>query len=270
MTMKEHQREKVRSRNESFVDKTATRIWGETPSDENPYIAKSALCHGYDLYELMQQCTFVEVFYLLFRGELPTPHEAKLLETLMVAFINPGPRHPATRAAMNAGVGKTLSTHVLPIALTVMGGDFLGGGDIEPAMRFVRKNQNKDPRVCANTALENPMADNRIAPGFGRYFGGVHIMSHEIAHRLLALPGAGKCLQWAQHFTEAVRESGYGWLPTGLAAAVFADLGFQPKAGAALFQLISAPGLAAHGIELANKPITAMPYVKDEDYVIEK
>jgi citrate synthase len=61
-----------------------------------------------------------------------------------------------------------------------------------------------------------------------------------------------------------------GWLTTGVAAAVFCDLGFQPKIGGALFQLLGAPGLAAHGLELANKPITAMPYISDENYVIEK
>jgi citrate synthase len=33
--------------------------------------------------------------------------------------------------------------------------------------------------------------------------------------------------------------------------------------------LLSAPGLVAHGLEMANKPITAMPFVKDENYVIE-
>ena len=55
-----------------------------------------------------------------------------------------------------------------------------------------------------------------------------------------------------------------------IAAAVFADLGFQPRAGGCLFQLLGAPGLVAHGIELANKPITAMPFVSDENYAIER
>ena len=62
--------EKVRSRNEAFTQRTATRIWHEEPSEDNPYIAASALCHGYDLFELMEKRSFVEVFYLLFRGEL--------------------------------------------------------------------------------------------------------------------------------------------------------------------------------------------------------
>ena len=138
-----HKHQKVESRNEKFTDRTATKIWCETPSDDNPYIASRALCHGYDLIELMQNRSFVDVFYLLFRGELPSVEDSRLLEQLMIGLINPGPRHPATRAAMNAGVGKTNPVHILPIAASVLGGNYLGGGEIEQAIRFFRKHLKK-------------------------------------------------------------------------------------------------------------------------------
>lgn len=96
------------------------------PSPDNPYIAEHCRCRGYDLFELVQKRSFVDIIYLLLRGELPTKDQAQLFETLLVALINPGPRHPATRAAMNAGVGKTNTAHILPIALPVLGGDHLG------------------------------------------------------------------------------------------------------------------------------------------------
>jgi citrate synthase len=32
--------------------------------------------------------------------------------------------------------------------------------------------------------------------------------------------------------------------------------------------LLCAPGILAHGLELANKPITAMPFLQEEQYVI--
>src|SRR3982750_4204076 len=129
--MSEYKHEQVRSRNEPFAQRTATRIWHEEPSGDNPYIARSALCHGYDLFELMDKRSFVDVFYLLFRGELPSKADAQLLQTLMIALINPGPRHPATRAAMNTGVGKTDPVHILPIATAVLGGQHAGSGDVE-------------------------------------------------------------------------------------------------------------------------------------------
>lgn len=271
----EHKHDKVRSRNEPFVQRTATRIWHEEPSGDNPYITASALCHGYDLFELMEKRSFVDVFYLLFRGELPNAAEAILLQTLMVALINPGPRHPATRAAMNVGVGKTDPLHILPIASAVLGGAYMGGGEIENAMRFLRKQQNVNAQNFTQTIFDNLTEKNAeekklLTPGFGARNGGIEIMAGEIANRLVKLEGAGKALKWGCEFNVQLEAQGKGWLTTGVAAAVFADLGFQPRAGGALFQLLGAPGLVAHGLELANKPITAMPFVSDENYVIER
>jgi citrate synthase len=274
--MSEPQHDQVRSRNEPFVARVATRIWSEQPSSDNPYIATHALCHGYDLFELMEKRSFVDVFYLLFRGELPGKAEAQLLQTLMIALINPGPRHPATRAAMNVGVGKTDPVHILPIASAILGGEFQGGGEVEKAMRFLRKQQNTDPLAFAQALL--PQNDQGPAdttneftvPGFGRHYGGINVLANNIAARLQKFEGAGAALRWGCELAAQLEPRGIGWLTTGIAAAVFADLGFQPRAGGSLFQLLGAPGLVAHGLELANKPITAMPFVSDENYVIER
>jgi citrate synthase len=268
--MPEQKHEKAQCRNDVFSKKTATQIWQENPCEDNPYIAESALCHGYDLYDLMEKCSFSDMFYLLFRGELPDPQTSKLLETLMIALINPGPRHPATRAAMNAGIGKTMPTHIIPIATSILGGDYLGGGEIESAMRFLRRQKNNNPITTATHLLEEHDASDSIAPGFGKRFGGIDVMSHSIVERLLLLEGNKPVLEWSATFASTLNSKSMGWLTTGVAAAVFCDLGFQPKIGGALFQLLGAPGLAAHGLELANKPITAMPFISDENYVIEK
>lgn len=268
--------DQVRSRNEPFVTRTATRIWSETPTPDNPYVASSAMCYGYDLFELMEKRSFVDVFFLLFRGELPDKLEAQLLETLMIALINPGPRHPATRAAMNVGVGKTDPLHILPIASTVLGGGYMGGGVIENAMRFLRKQQNNNASDFAATAFSQQNVTDVLnssvqeIPGFGQHHGGVDLMAMSIAKRLIKLEGAGRALNWGCELANALQSRNCGWLPTGVAAAVFADLGFQPRAGGCLFQLLGAPGLVAHGLELANKPITNMPFVSDENYVIDR
>lgn len=267
---KEDAHGKVRSRNEPFVARTATRIWQELPSNDNPYIAASALCHGYDLFELMEKRNFADVFYLLFRGELPNAAESQLLQQLMIALINPGPRHPATRAAMNVGIGKTEPLHILPIASAVLGGNYMGGGEIENAMRFLRKQQTTNVESFVQTLAENSAEENLLTPGFGSRNGGIEIMASELANRLVKLEGAGKALHWGCKLNEQLQTRGQGWLLTGVAAAIFSDLGFQPRAGGCIFQLLGAPGLVAHGLELANKPITAMPFVSDENYVIER
>jgi len=263
----------VRKRDDVYAQRTATRIWQELPAEDNAYITAQSRCHGYDLMALMQKRSFVDVLYLLFRGELPDPDEADLLEALMVAFINPGPRHPATRAAMNAGIGKTDPTLILPIALTTLSGKHNAAGSLEEGMRFLRKQQRKPAQEIALQLLaevERPVeGDCIIASGFGSHYNGIDLMSKQIAEQLEQMPGAGSALSWGQQFSQALAEEGMGWLATGVVAAVLTDLGFQPRAAAGIYQIISAPGLFAHGVELANKPMTAMPFIADEDYSIE-
>jgi citrate synthase len=167
--MQEKNTHQVRSRNEIFAERTSTKIYLEQPSDDNPYIASAAFCHGYDVSELMAKRSFTDVFYLMFRGELPTPAEVQILQQLMIALINPGPRHPATRAAMNAGIGKTDPAHILPIGAALLGGEHHGGGAVEEAMRFLRRQQNTDAAICAAAQVES----STPIPGFGAYYGGV-------------------------------------------------------------------------------------------------
>ncbi len=264
----------VRSRDEKFVDRVATRIWREVSSDGNPYITKEAHLHGYDICELAQNKSFVDVFFLLFRGELPSKQEAILLETLMVLLINPGPRHPATRAAMNAGVGKTHVSHILPIGSSLLAGDYLGGGSIEKVVRFFRKNINKNvqeilERERSRGLILDDEGKYEHLPGFGSVYGGIDALAENFVVQLNRHAVDGGALKWGCELAKSLNEDGGGWLIQGVAAAIFSDLGFQPRSGVALFQLICAPGVVAHGLELSNKPITAMPYVSDKNYTID-
>jgi citrate synthase len=140
-------------------------------------------------------------------------------------------------------------------------------------MKFLRENRNKPPSQVAQDLLaheERPTeGDWHIAPGFGSRFGGVDIVPEHIASLLVSLPGKGDTLQWANDFVAQLRPQSLGWLYTGLAAAGFVDLGFHPRTGAGLFQVASAPGLLAHGLEFANKPRTAYPFPDDDHYIYE-
>ncbi len=255
-----------------YATRIVTRVWQEEPLPENPYLAGRCRCHGYDIMELMRKRSFVDVLFLLLNGELPTPEQKDLLEALMIALINPGPRHPATWAAMNTAIGKTNPAHILPISMSVLGGDHLGGGQVEAAIRFLRKEQKKDSINCAERLLSSQSPPDRgdwqIAPGFGSRYGGIDPLPQEIAAELTKMPGSGPALKWGCGFAEVIKTEGLGWLTTGVAAAVFCDLGFNPRAGSGLFQIINSPGLLAHGLEMLNKPATSMPFLDDRHYVI--
>ena len=266
---------KSRLRNNQFAPRLRTQIWCETPSPDNPYIASHGHLHGYELFELLEKRSFIDVFYLLFQGELPTAAQSKLLEALMIGLINPGTRHPATRAAINTGIGKTDTAHILPISLLAIGGRYLGGNEVPEAMRFLNKHYRANPQDVVDGLLDAsgrpPEGDWHIAPGFGTRFGGIDIIPNNLAKTLAAMSGETPVLHWGMRFSALLEEqSGCGWLTTGVAAAAFSDLGIHPRTGAGLFQLVCAPGLLAHGLEMSNKPITAMPFIDDDHYVIEK
>lgn len=263
----------VTDRQLPFTDKINTKICLEQASTHNPFVAQRRFVHGYDMAELMQKTNWVDVFYLMFRGELPSQAQSQLLQQLMIAFMHPGPRHQACRAAMNVGVGKTDAVHLLPIALGVLGGRFNGAGEVEDCMRFIRKSLKKAPEDLLPTLLadvENVevAGDWHIAPGFGSYFSDIDIFSQDIAKQIVALDGAGACLHWAERFANNLAPYRQGWLPVSVIAATLCDLGFQPRMGACLFQMIMAPGIAAQGVEMSNKPITEMPFVKDDAYQV--
>ncbi len=270
---KDHNFAQVEKRQDVYEEKQITKIWQEIPSNTNPYITQASLCHGYDLLELIEKKSFIDVVYLLFRGELPCTNNRQLLEKTFIAFINPGPRHPSTRAAIDAGIGKTDPELILPIGLNLLSGEYCGAAEVESAMRWLRKNRKHSPDLLIESILlENSATESEditIAPGFGTLFGGVDELVLSVANTLKVLPSAGRIMSWADEFVTSLQPHGYSWLSTGLVAAVLCDLGFQPRMGAGLFQMMSAPGIFAHAIEVANKPITAMPFIDDEQYIIE-
>ena len=83
-------------------------------------------------------------------------------------------------------------------------------------------------------------------------------------------PLLGSALTWANAFAQELVRLGFGgWLMPGIAAAAYLDLGLHPKSGPGLFQWMSAPGLLAHATEMANKPLTALPFIDDSRYFID-
>ncbi len=255
----------VRSRNEKFATVLGTKITEEIASDHNPYLVKQVRYHGYDQTELIDNCEVSDVVFLLFRGELPNENEREIFRRLCVALINPGMRHPATQASITAGVGKTIAVNVLPIALSIYGGDFDGAADVEEAMRSFRRLCRKTPQEII-AAIDRGEIEN--IKGFGTLYGDVDQYSYDLFKNILTVANNSKLLKWVDELNTLFNTKGQGISKTGLCAAVLAELGFQPRQGNGLMQLMAAPGLLAHGVEYANKPLTSMLFESDENYEI--
>jgi citrate synthase len=258
--------ENVRSREENFTKRLATKITAEVPSGNNPYLVEQVRYHGYDQLELMDTCEVSDVVYLLFRGELPSDYERELFRRLCIALINPGMRHPATQASVTAGVGKTMPVNVLPIALSIYGGDFDGAADVEKAMRLYRRLSRKPASDTAQAIEQNEI---EAMPGFGTLYGDIDQYANSLFKNIMEHAGDSKLLNWVSELNGLLQPSGIGLLKTGVCAAVLAELGFQPRQGCGLMQLLAAPGLLAHGVEYANKPLTSMLFESDDCYEIQ-
>src|SRR6186713_3345076 len=93
------------------------------------------LLRGYPLDEIMGRLTFGETIYLLLMGDCPTPGIGRLMEAMLVSFIDHGATPPSTLAARNtATTGAPLRACV---AAGVLGFGRYHGGDIESCMQFL-------------------------------------------------------------------------------------------------------------------------------------
>ena len=257
-------------RNLNFKSKMATNICYEKATTYNPYICKKMYWHGYDVQDLMSKCSYIEVMFLVFNGELPNKLESTVFNALLIASCNPGPRHPATRAGMTAGISKTEAVSILPQVLSVMSGEMLGAKEVENAARFIRKVSGEDADTVAQRLLDDVSEnDDRIAPGFGSIYGGIDQYANKIAESLLKIKKS-KNMVWCTNFVRRIEDKNYSWLMPGVVAACLLDLGFQSKVCGAIYQMISAPGLLAHALEGLDSDLSNIPWIDDEHYIIEE
>jgi citrate synthase len=233
-----------------------TRIWHEEPEADNPFATRAAYCHGYDVYGEMLGCArWVEMLYLLFRGEVPSAADANLLEALAVALANPGPRDPSVHAAMCGGTCGSPAAANLMAALAVGAGSLGGAREVSLAM--------EDWAACGTNlaawgerlALAPPDAAGGWAkmehpPGFDPHGLATAGLVQQALVRLAAIGPPGGRLAWLAANLEPVQAAAGSPLAlSGVAAAGFSDLCLMPDQGEMLYLLLRLPGAAVHALE---------------------
>jgi citrate synthase len=259
-----------RSRDTAFPERVRTRVWEEVPDPANPWLSTGARCHGYALEEMARRLSFDDTVFLLLRGELPDPLQKRLFSRFLVSFCNPGPRHAATRAIMNAAASGTRNAALPSIGLALLGGEHLGSAEVEQAAAFIAARSQDDPAAVAAVLVSGLAAaedaDRRAAAGFGTLHGSIDGFCLSLAAPLCELARENGPLAWSARLAAELNAHGCGWLQPGLAAACALELGFAPRAAGLLYQFASLPGLLAHALETAGRGITAMPFVPEERY----
>jgi citrate synthase len=217
------------------------------------------LLRGYRLDEVMGRVPFGEAIYLLLTGDLPTPSIGRLVDAMLVSFIDHGATPPSTLAARNAATtGASLRGAV---AAGVLGFGRHHGGDalacralLDEGLALVRQGRSL---AAAAAELVDALVSRRELPppGFGHRFHTVDPRATrllQIAHELEVDHEYTQLIRAVEHALTRHPDAAGRSLPVnvdGAIAAVCGDIGLGPEVADALLTISRVPGLAAHALE---------------------
>lgn len=247
-------------------ERVHTRIWLEEPEPDNAFATRTAHCHGYDVYgEMLGRARWVEMLYLLLRGEAPSQAQADMLEALGVALANPGPRDAAVHAAMCGGVAGSPAAASLIAALAVGAGRHGGARDVFDAMTaWAACGTDLAAWVLHLAAAPTDAIDvwpaSEHPAGFDPHGVSTPTVVRQALETLASI-GATPRLTWlADHRRALEAVTARPIAMTGVAAAALMDLGFSPKQGEMLYLLLRLPGAAAHALEQEAQGYKRFPF----------
>ncbi|MEM1346271.1 MAG: citryl-CoA lyase [Pseudomonadota bacterium] len=211
---------------------------------------------GHPIEGLIGRLSFVEMIWLMLRGDQPTPGQARLLEAALVAAVDHGPQAPSIAAARMAVTCGLALNNAMATGLNMLGD--VHGGAGEQAVELYHHIGEGGVAERLDTWIA---ARGKIVPGFGHRF---HKPVDPRAPRLLALVDAaaaeGTCPGTTATIARAVeaelaRRKGRP-VPMnidGATAVIFAELGFAPPLARGLFCLSRSVGLLAHAWEQSEQ-----------------
>lgn len=213
---------------------------------------------GRPIQDLIGSTTFVQTVWLLLRGDLPTPEQARLLEAALVASVDHGPHSPsiaAARIAVTCGVGLN---NAVATGVNLLGDVHGGAGEQCMAMLADVLTAHRDgaPDDAAKEVVARWRADNRYLPGFGHRFHARDPRRDPLMGLLDAAVGAGviegRYLRAANAVERVLTEGRARPIPInidGCTAVVYAELGFAAPLARGLFVLGRSVGILAHAWE---------------------
>lgn len=230
--------------------------WGTSLTHIEP---NRILIRGYPIDEAMGRVHFGEAIYLLLTGELPTPSIGRLVDAMLVSFIDHGATPPSTLAARNtATTGASLRSAV---AAGILGFGRHHGGDalacrqlLDDGLALARTGQSL---ASAGTALVGRLVDAHEIPppGFGHRYHTADpraVRLLQLAHELEVDHEYTQLLRAIEHALARHPSLSGRSLPInvdGAIAAICGDIGLPPEVADALLIISRVPGLAAHALE---------------------
>lgn len=211
---------------------------------------------GYKIEDLIGGKNFVEIIWLLLRGELPKENEIALFNAILVSAADHGIAVPSiTASRLVASGGNSLN---VAVAAGILACGDSHGGAIENCMKMLEETEKMSPdtKLAASLIVEKFERENMRLPGYG----------HKILHddprsaKLFALARkldiGKKYCDLAEAIETKLAERKQRVLPLnvdGAIAALLLSLGFPASAGRAIFLISRITGISAHVIEEKNR-----------------
>lgn len=217
------------------------------------------LVRGYRLDDLMGRMNFGEAIYLLLIGEAPTPTIGRLMDAMLVSFIDHGVTPPSTLATRN--VATTGASTRGAVAAGVLGFGPHHGGDALACRTLLDEglqltSSGSTMAEAATTLVERLVKTGSIPPpGYGHRYHAIDPRATrllQIAHELEVDHGYTQLLRALEHALSKHASLAGRPLPInidGAIAAVCGDMGLPPEVADALLIISRVPGLAAHALE---------------------
>lgn len=245
----------------------ASDWWSTSIIDIRPGVINT---RGIPIQDLIGKISFPQMIWLMLRGELPSPEQARLLEASLVAAVDHGPQAPSIAIArMSVTCGLPLNG-AMASAINVL--DDVHGGAGEQCLALY---QDIYARLASPEAARQPAAlqaateaglsafiaeHGKIIPGFGHRF---HPIDPRVAPLLALVTEAAENGDVAGHYAliaraveaELQRRTGKP-LPMnidGVTAAVYGELGFAPALARGIFILSRSVGILSHAWEQSQQ-----------------
>jgi citrate synthase len=216
---------------------------------------------GYPIEDLIRRISFVQMIWLMTRGELPSRAQGELLEAALTAGVDHGPQAPSiaiARMAATCGVGLN---NAIASALNVLG-DVHGGAGEQAVELFhaiaERQARGEAQDAAVDAALDEFTAQSgKFVPGYGHRFHPIDPRAPRLLELVDAAALAGVVdgrfarIGRAVEAALAARKGGKR-IPMnidGATAVIYAELGFPAPLARGLFCLSRAVGILAHAWE---------------------
>jgi citrate synthase len=219
---------------------------------------------GYPIENLIGQVSFPAMIWLLLRGDLPSPAQARLLEAALVASVDHGPHAPSiaiSRMAVSCGLPLN---GAMASALNTL--DDVHGGAGEQALDLfddvlARVGTGASLNTAAGAAIDAfTTRAGKYLPGFGHRFHPVDPRTApllDLVGEAAAAGAVGGRYADAARALETVLQGRKGRLIPinidGATAVIYGELGFPAPLARGIFCLSRAVGILAHAWEQTGR-----------------